>query len=264
MINLHFVFNFIKHYHSATRIDVLHSPFVFELYNSCIARQSAPVALKDINTVWEKALRNDTPVMQNDLGAWRHKQQQRTKPVSFFAKNHAKPKRLAEIIYRMVNKYRYSHCIELGTSLGYTSMHIAKALPPEARFTTIEGAEEIAAMARTHFEHTSLADRIESLTGNFDDVLPELLETYPSIDFAFIDGNHTYEATINYFRLFLKKVRNNSVLIFDDIYWSSGMSKAWEEIKQHPDVTVTVDLFYIGIVFFRKEQVKEHFKLRVW
>jgi predicted O-methyltransferase YrrM len=264
MINPHFVLSFIKHYWQATRIDVLHSPFVFELYNSCIARQQHPDALKEINQVWKEALNNSTSITQNDLGAWGHKQQQRTKPVSYFAKNHAKPGRLAAIIYRMVNKYHYSNCIELGTSLGYTTMHIAAALQPGARFNTIEGAEEVAAVARDHFRRTSLDEKIGLITGNFDDVLPALLETYPTIDFAFIDGNHTYEATIDYFQRFLKKINNNSVLVFDDINWSKGMSRAWEEIRQHPDVTITVDLFFIGLVFFRKEQVKEHFKLRVW
>jgi predicted O-methyltransferase YrrM len=130
--------------------------------------------------------------------------------------------------------------------------------------TTIEGAREIAAVATENFKQLGLNKYIQQRTGNFDEVLPDVLKTYEEVDVAFIDGNHRYAPTLYYFEMLLPKIHNNSMLIFDDIYWSKGMTKAWEEIKEHPQVTVTVDLFFIGLVFFRKEQVKEHFKLRIW
>ncbi|MES2690681.1 MAG: class I SAM-dependent methyltransferase [Bacteroidota bacterium] len=263
MINGHFVTHFIKHYWSATRIDVLHSPFIFNLYNTCIARQPKPEELKPVEDLREQAFHDHTLLTQHDLGAGGRKNNARKKPVSFFAKVHAKPKRIAHIIYRMVKKYGYENCMELGTSLGFTSMCIAKALPKNGHLKTIEGAPELAAVAQKHFNALSLQNKIELLTGNFDEVLPEMIKKHGTIDFAFIDGNHTYESTMDYFKQLLFKVNNNSVLIFDDIYWSKGMTRAWEEIKQHPEVSVTVDLFFIGLVYFRTEQVKEHFVLRV-
>jgi predicted O-methyltransferase YrrM len=80
---------------------------------------------------------------------------------------------------------------------------------------------------------------------------------------VFVDGNHQKEATLRYFKLCLPKVHENSLLIFDDIYWSRGMKEAWNEIKAHPEVTVTVDLFWIGLVYFRKGQVKEDFVIKL-
>lgn len=262
-MNWHFIANFIKHYWSATRIDVLHSPFVFELYNSCIARKKEPLALTPIELLRSAASRNNTIITQQDFGALGHLQKQREKNISFFTKTHAKPKRLAHIIYRMVNKYQYQNCIELGTSLGFTSMCIAKGLSNQTKLITIEGAPQIAAVAQQHFITSNTQDLIDLHIGNFDTLLPQLINTMPTVDFAFIDGNHTYEATINYFNQFITKVNNDSALVFDDIYWSKGMTKAWEEIKNHPKVTVTVDLFFIGLVYFRTQQVEEHFKLRV-
>jgi hypothetical protein len=41
------------------------------------------------------------------------------------------------------------------------------------------------------------------------------------------------------------------------------MKEAWEIIKVHPQVTVTVDLFWIGLVYFKKGQVKEDFLIRI-
>lgn len=264
MVNLHFVLHVIKHYWSATRIDVLHSPFVYELYNRCLARQKTPAELHNINAVWRKARRNKTLITQQDFGASGKTVHKRTRPISYFAKTHAKPGRLAQIIFRLVNHYHYQHCIELGTSLGFTSMHIAAALTSPALLTTIEGAPELAQVAEQHFIATYTKPLIKQVVGEFNEVLPQVLQQYNQVDFAFIDGNHTYEATMNYFNQFLQKIHANSVLIFDDIYWSSGMTRAWNEIKQHEQVTVTVDLFFVGLVYFRKGQAKEHFKLRIF
>lgn len=264
MINTHFVIHFIKHYLSATRIDVLHSPFVFDLYNSCIARQPVPKALAPIEQLRKASKSNNTRITQLDLGAKGMIKQQKQHSVAYFTRKHAKPSRIAYILYHMVQHFQYQTCIEMGTSLGFTSMCIAQGLPANGFLHTLEGAPEIAKVAQHHFQHTATTSRIRQHIGNFDDTLPPLLQSLQQVDFAFIDGNHTYEATMRYFHHMLPHVHNNSVLVFDDIYWSEGMTRAWEEIKQHPDVRISVDLFYIGLIYFRTEQAREHFKLRIW
>ena len=40
------------------------------------------------------------------------------------------------------------------------------------------------------------------------------------------------------------------------------MENAWNHIKQHGKSTVTIDLFFVGIVFIKKELSKENFKIR--
>ncbi len=269
MINIHFIKHFIKHYWSATRIDVLHSPFIFDLYNICIKPKKTNadfIAIENLRV----QLKNDNRIItQKDLGAGSNISNTKQKTIKQFATQHAKSKRLAQIIYRLIEHYRFKNIIELGTSLGMSACYEAAALKknfnaPEIQFTTIEGAEEIAQVASENFKQLNLEKYITQHTGNFDDVLPEILKNYQQIDMAFVDGNHRYEPTIKYFHQFISKTHNESMLIFDDIYWSEEMTKAWEEIKQHPQVKVTVDLFFIGLVFFRKEQVKEHFILRVF
>jgi predicted O-methyltransferase YrrM len=264
MINTHFVKHFFKHYGSATLIDVLHSPFVFRLYNSCIARKSSPQNTSDIQQLRAKLKRNSTRITQTDFGARSQQQPSRTKPISFFAKQHAKSTRINEILYSLVKEYQYNTCIELGTSLGLSASYIGKALPASGHLHSIEGAEQIAALAKQHISLLHLQNHVTIYNGTFDEILPGILNQHNTIDFAFIDGNHTYEATMRYFNLLIDKMHNNSVLVFDDIYWSKDMTKAWEQIKNHPKVTVTVDLFYVGLVYIRYEQVKQHFKLRVW
>jgi predicted O-methyltransferase YrrM len=82
-------------------------------------------------------------------------------------------------------------------------------------------------------------------------------------DLIYFDGNHSQQATLQYFEDLLPTITNHSVWIFDDIHWSTDMEATWEVIKKHPKVTVTIDTFYWGFVFFRFEQVKEHFVIRV-
>ena len=78
----------------------------------------------------------------------------------------------------------------------------------------------------------------------------------------YFDGNHSKKATLEYFELLLPTLTNDAVWIFDDIHWSKDMEEAWEIIKNHSKVKVTIDTFQWGIVFFRKEQEKEHFVIR--
>lgn len=148
----------------------------------------------------------------------------------------------------------------MGTSLGISTLYQAKA-DGRARVITLEGCPEIAAVAQENFKRLK-ANNIELMTGNFSTTLPQALRKMQRIDYVFFDGNHRKTATLNYFHEALKYAHEGSVFVFDDIYWSQEMMEAWEEIKAHPQVTLTIDIFYMGIVFFRKEQVtKEHFSL---
>ena len=126
----------------------------------------------------------------------------------------------------------------------------------------MEGAPEVANVAKKNFKRL-LVSNIKIIQGNFDDILPSVIGQLSTVDFAFIDGNHRKEPTLNYFYQLLGKSTQSTILIFDDIHWSAEMEEAWNEIKQHSSVTLTIDLFFIGIVFFRNEQkTNEHFTIR--
>jgi predicted O-methyltransferase YrrM len=126
----------------------------------------------------------------------------------------------------------------------------------------MEGSTAVAEIAQSNFNRLNLHN-IKLVTGNFDYTLSQTLKDINNIDFAFIDGNHRYEPTVRYFNQILSKSNQHTLIILDDIHWSEEMEGAWEEVKQHPAVTLTIDLFFIGLVFLRKEQQqKEHFVIR--
>src|SRR6202012_3504089 len=209
-----------------------------------------------------KQLLIDTRVITvTDLGAGSHVNNNRQKKISDIARNALKPPPLAQLIYRIAAFMQPENIIELGTCLGITTVYLQKAAPA-AKVYTLEGCPETARIAGETFKKDSL-DSIHQVVGNFNDTLPGVIDSLQQLDFVFVDGNHQKEATLNYFEWCLPKVHEDTVLIFDDIYWSDGMKAAWGQIKAHPQVSVTVDLFWIGLVFFKTGQAKEDFLIKI-
>lgn len=133
--------------------------------------------------------------------------------------------------------------------MGINTLYLAKA-NSKSSIITIEGSLALFEFARQLSENYKFKN-IQFIHDNFDCALPEVLNVLNKLDFIYIDGNHTYEATIKYFNLALTKKHNNSVFIFDDIYWSKEMSKAWNKIIQNDSVTLSIDTFYFGMVFLK-------------
>lgn len=239
----------------------VHSPFVFEFITSVLNDGRTYYCYSQIEALRQSLLKDDTLLTIEDFGAGSRLQSHHQRKVSFIAGSSLKPRKFSQLFFRIVDHYQPQTIVELGTSLGITSSYMASARPG-AQVITMEGAAAIAAVAKKTFTSLGLQN-IQVVQGNFDDTLPGVLKKLPQVDLAFVDGNHRKEPTINYFNQLLAKSHDNTILVFDDIHWSAEMEEAWAEIQAHPQVTLTVDLFFIGLVFFRKEQkVKQHFKVR--
>ena len=255
-----FISDYLKHRLTAKSRHGTHSPFVYKLTDEVIYDFKSKNDYKSIEEQRKKLFNDDSLVTVTDLGAGSHLNKNRTKKVSQIAKNALKSPALAQLIYRLAKDTNPKSVIELGTCLGITTAYLSKACP-KAEVITIEGCPETAKVAYSNFKELDLGN-VELQVGNFDVLLPEVIAQAEKLDFVYIDGNHRKEATLNYFNWCLPKIHENSLLIFDDIYWSKGMKEAWQEIKNHPEVVVTIDLFWIGLVYFRKGQAKEHFKIK--
>lgn len=239
----------------------MHSPFVFEFITKVMNDFTSYPDYERIEALRRK-LRNDASVITvQDLGAGSAKTSASTRKVASIAKNAAKPAKYGQLMYRMIRYYGARRILELGTSLGITTSYLAAA-DPEARVVTLEGAPSVAQKARENVAELGLKN-IELVEGNFDDTLPAVLNELGKVDFVFIDGNHRQEPTERYFHQLLPYIHDETLLVFDDIHWSREMEAAWRNIVAQDRVTCDLDLFYIGILSFRKAfKEKQAFSVR--
>ena len=260
MFNKTLVFNYINHQFNAKTRHGVHSPFVYNLIDKVIYDFKEKHEYLEIENLRKNLLEDDRTITITDLGAGSLVNNNKQKKVKDLAKNALKSKKLAQLLFRLAKEFKPKTALELGSCLGVTSAYFGKAIP-DGKVVTMEGCPQTAALAKENLSLLAISNT-EVVVGNFDINFPEFVQSQEKIDFVFIDGNHRKQATLDYFKLCLPKIHENSVLIFDDIYWSKGMKQAWEEIKNHSKVTLTIDLFWIGLVFFRTDRVKEHFKIK--
>ena len=171
------------------------------------------------------------------------------------------PARDAQMLFRLVNYMHPKTVVELGTSLGVTTSYLRKAAGKEGRVYSFEGSKALIDEARKVWKSVGCKN-IEVVEGNIDDTLERFLQGMESVDFALIDANHGYEPTIRYFDLLADKCAQGSVIALDDIHYSREMGRAWEQIKRDSRVVTTMDFYDMGLVFFNKQYLRKHYKLR--
>lgn len=208
-----------------------------------------------------RELEQDKTLLEiEDLGAGSALQATRQRSIASLARHAAKPRKLGRLLFRIARYYQPKTILELGTSLGLSSSYLASGAA-NAKLCTIEGAAPVAAIAERNFRSLNLQP--ELVIGNFDQHLGPVLDRMGPVDMAFIDGNHRKEPTLRYFNALMDRMSPSSVLIFDDIHWSPEMEAAWESIRADKRVFLTIDLFFIGLVFIREEfKIKQHFTIR--
>ncbi|HEY2721886.1 MAG TPA: class I SAM-dependent methyltransferase [Chitinophagaceae bacterium] len=239
----------------------IHSPFVFDFIKNVLNDNASYDDYKSIESLRAKLLRDKTVLTIEDLGAGSSAGPSKQRSIGAVTRHAVKSKKYGQLLYRIVKYYQPLTAIELGTSLGLTTSYLARA-KAESTIYSLEGSTTISELARKNFEALAVKN-VKLVEGNFDYTLPSVLYHLPSIDFVFVDGNHRGKPTLNYFHWLLPKTRQHTILIFDDVHWSREMEGAWKIIKENAAVSCSIDLFFIGIIFFRKEfKEKQHFIIR--
>ncbi|PCJ83528.1 MAG: SAM-dependent methyltransferase [Flavobacteriales bacterium] len=252
---------YLRYYFTSKTNHSIHSPFIFELLTEIIQDKTPFYAYKNIEKIRNHLMSNDTAIQVTDLGAGsKLKIGSAKRKISDIAKHAAIKPKYGQLLFRLANRFKPNTILELGTSLGIGTMYLAST-DKNTKVVTMECCPNTSVVAQNNFKKLNLKN-IELIRGNLDETLAMVLEKVNQLDFAFFDGNHQKKPTQNYFEQCLAKAHNDSVFVFDDIHWSEGMEQAWKAIKSNEKVTITVDLFSMGLVFFRKEQKKEDFVLR--
>lgn len=248
--------SFVKYFFTAKNEHSIHAPFLYELYTKCIKIDLIGPQFTTLEAVRKSLLKNGEQISVSDFGTGT-KAHKKIKEIA--SKSLILPK-YARLQYRLIDKFKPNCVLELGTSLGISSAYFSLAAP-QAKIYTLEGSKSILEIAK-HLHQQLGVSNIEYTEGNFDDTLPVLLNKLKYIDYVYIDGNHRKTPTLAYFKWILPHVHENTVMIVDDIYWSAEMNEAWKEIIENNKVTLSLDFYRFGVVFFSKNLSKEHFVLR--
>lgn len=238
----------------------VHSPFVYNLVTKCFYDKKNYSEYSILKNYRNSLLQNKNTIEVTDFGAGSRVFKSNTRAINQIAKNAGISPKRAELLFRIVNYFQPNTILEIGTSLGLATSALSLG-SKNAKVITLEGCPNTINQCQLQLQKFNI-NNVECINTKFEDYLKTYNLKPTSHNLIYFDGNHSKKATLDYFELLLPTTTNYSVWIFDDIHWSLDMEEAWEIIKNHPKVTITIDTFQWGIVFFRTEQVKEHFVIR--
>ena len=244
----------------ATNQHGVHSPFVYNLITKCFYTKSSKDDIAFFEKYKNSLLQASEQITVADFGTGSQVFKSNIRSVSKIAKVASVSKKYGLLLMRLISYFDAKNNLEIGTSLGISTACIAHK-SSSGKTISLEGCENTASIAKNRFERFGLKST-EFVVGEFGTTLDTVMSG-EKFDFIYFDGNHSKKATLSYFRKALQHIHNESVFVFDDIHWSKGMTEAWEEIKAAAEVSVSITTYQWGIVFFRKEQRKEHFTIRI-
>lgn len=251
---------YLLYYLKAIDEHSLHSPYIYEFYSNVIKPDFDHPLFVQIEKARQDLLTNHKEIMVNDFGAGTYTNNSKTRKISDISKHSLSPARQSRLLYRIIRYINPNHIIELGTSLGINTLYLSAA--NNVPVYTFEGCDHILDIAQSNFKKfPSLYTHIHPQLGNINQTLTRHLQQVKSVDFAYIDANHKYESTIFYFNQLAEKAHAQSIIIVDDIHWSAEMEKAWKEIKSDLRVSLSLDLFFMGILIFKPLYIKQDYIL---
>ena len=257
---LHIIKSYFKFLLRSKNEHGVHSPFVFSLVTKCFYDKKNYDEYSILKEYRNSFLQNKTTIKVTDFGAGSRVFKNNTRAINQIAKNAGISSKRAELLFRITNYFQPETILEIGTSLGLATSALSLGYP-NAKITTLEGCPNTMNQCQLQLQKFNI-NNVECITTEFSIYLKNIQHLASNIQLIYFDGNHSKQATLNYFELLLPTITNETIWIFDDIHWSAHMEEAWKIIKQHPKVTVTIDTFQWGLVFFRTEQPKEHFVIR--
>lgn len=248
--------SWIKYYVKAKTIYQIHSPLVYEMMQFILDDERHYYVFDLIERERTSLLTDSTPIKRTDFGAGSDDQNNQISTISKIAKRSLSKPWQCRVMFRLAEFLEAQDILELGTSLGISTLYLAGN--QNRQVTALEGDPELSKIT-SQLAHKLSFQNLHLYTGPFSESIPLVLDLGNTFDLIFMDGHHLYQPTIDYFSQIEMMTKEHTVVIIDDIHWSSGMQKAWKYIQQLKVVTQTIDLYYFGIVFFKKSFLeKQH------
>ncbi len=246
---------------SKSRYDI-HSPFVYEVVNDVLRDNTKYEDYVELHNLKKKQAKREDFIETVDFGVRAGNTEYKVLmvPRGRMVRERTTGNKRLRLLYRLSRHFKPEIILELGTGAGMSAAYLMKGFP-DAKMITLEGCASLADFAEESFKKLKLKN-IEIVSGHFDVTLNDIVKQENKLDLVFFDGNHRKEPTVRYFDTCLEKAHEGTVFVFDDIHWSPGMEEAWKIIKANDQVSVTIDLFWMGLVFFKKGIAKQDFLIR--
>lgn len=233
---------------------------MFELLDNTLEDDRHYYIFEEIEALRKKLLNDHTILEIEDLGAGSKTTKSKQRSIKSIASSAVSPAYQSQFLYKLAQYLRAQNIVELGTSLGISALYLS-AYSSKVNLFSLEGSKSILEVANNNFRSFNKKN-ISTLLGHFDETLPQAISNIDKLDMVYIDGNHAKKPTLKYFEECLDNIHDQSVLIFDDIYWSREMTAAWDVIKSNHMVRLSLDMYYFGIVFFNSNiKKKQDFKI---
>jgi predicted O-methyltransferase YrrM len=252
--------HYLKYAYNSKSKFKIHSPFVFTfIINVLENRKKDYMHFPKQLLSHYKALKIKVSVSGNAGEGSKSLSKKQIPAIRFIGKV-GLPAKYGKVLNGLIEENKIEHVIELGTSLGRSTSFLVSG--NRVKVTTVEANKEMLDISKEAFNHLGQSGFVTFVHARFDEVFGELCKNDLSNTLIFIDGDHGKDAVLNLFKTCLPYTKPSTILVFDDIYWSPGMTEAWCDIEQHDEVKLSLDIYRMGIVFFRKAtKAKEHFQL---
>lgn len=250
------VFSYLRFIFRSGNAHALHSPFVYDLYTECITGDDKPIDTGAIEGLRKSFLNSHKEIEVTDFGAGSKSLNSKKRKLSDIARVSVSNPKKCRLLLRLSGYFRPESILELGTNLGISTAYLHKGFP-EARLIGIEGDETLYNLASSHLD-----SGVELINETFDSGLNKLKAENFKAGLIYIDGDHRGSSVRKYVEHLKSMSDEDSVFILDDIYWSKDMNRAWKKLIADPYFGISIDLFDFGLLFPRKKQPKQHFRLR--
>lgn len=232
------------------------SPFVFDLYNGLLGfTQKSRENDLDLEELREKLLRDSEILEIDDFGAGSKRMNKPFRKTSSITKYSSSSRKFSQLYQYFISQTPAEVVFELGTCVGLNTLYLSRKV--KGQLLTFEGSLALWKKA----QENTRAVNTDYIYGNLQKTLAEAVQQNKFIDFALVDATHTYEATLSYFELILPHIKDSSIISIADIHWSKEMNYAWNKIKTHHDVIISLDFFECGVLLFNKKLTKGHYIL---
>ncbi len=223
---------------------------VYDMMKNAAYRTSTRMQYASLQRSFEDLSRDDSQVEWKDLGAPSSRPSHTRKVSALFRLIRTTPYR-AHLLHHLSQWIKAESILELGTGCGVSTCYLRHARPA-SHMVSVDGQAAATKMARAAIARLGLREP-RFVTDTFYSYIDSL--DAESFDLVLIDGDHRGEAMLRLTTRLQRHLRESALIIYDDIYWSHDMTRAWRQLCDDDfraeifgRSTICLDLYHYGII----------------